>query len=130
MFVATGVGPYSGQAVHFKHFAPEKVPYAHDRYEFEALRHFGVLEAHLAGRRYMVGETYTIVDMDVWGWARVIPFILGDEAWAKFPNLKRLVDEIEARPAAQRALALKDRFTFKAGLDDEARRHLFKHLAV
>ena len=47
MFVATGVGPYSGQAVHFTHFAPEKVPYAQHRYEFEALRHFGVLEAHL-----------------------------------------------------------------------------------
>ena len=40
MFVATGVGPYSGQAVHFRHFAPEKVPYAHDRYEFEALPPF------------------------------------------------------------------------------------------
>jgi GST-like protein len=78
----------------------------------------------------MVGETYTIVDMDVWGWARMIPFILGAEAWAKFPNLKRLVDEIEARPATQRALALKDRFTFKAELDDEARRHMFKHLAA
>ena len=130
MFVATGVAPYSGQAVHFTHFAPEKVPYAQHRYEFEALRHFGVLEAHLTGRRYMVAETYTIVDMDVWGWARVIPFILGAEAWAKFPNLKRLVDEIEARPAAQRALALKDRFTFKAELDDEARRQLFKHLAA
>jgi GSH-dependent disulfide-bond oxidoreductase len=130
MFVATGVAPYSGQAVHFRHFAPEKVPYAHDRYEFEALRHFGVLEAHLAKHRYMVGETYTIVDMDVWGWARVIPFILGAEAWEKFPNLKRLVDEIEARPAAQRALALKDRFAFKAELDAEARQHLFKHLAA
>jgi GST-like protein len=130
MFVATGVGPYAGQAVHFKHFAPEKVAYAHGRYEFEALRHYGVLDAHLAGRRYMVGETYTIVDMNVWGWARMIPFVVGAEAWAKFPNLKRLVDEIEARPAAQRALALKDRFTFKAELDDEARRHMFKHLAA
>jgi GSH-dependent disulfide-bond oxidoreductase len=130
MFVATGVGPYSGQAVHFKHFAPEKVAYAHDRYEFEALRHYGVLDAHLAGRRYMIGETYTIVDMDVWGWARMIPFVVGAEAWAKFPNLKRLVDEIDARPAAQRALALKDQFTFKAELDGEARRHMFKHLAA
>jgi GST-like protein len=129
MFVASGVGPYSGQAVHFRHFALEKVAYAQDRFEFEALRHFGVLEAHLAGRRYMVGETYTIVDMDVWGWARMLPFVLGAEAWAKFPNVKRLVDEIEARPAAQRALALKERFTFKAELDDEARRHMFKHLA-
>ena len=39
----------------------------------------------------MVGDIYTIVDMDVWGWARMIPFILGDDAWAKFPNLKRLM---------------------------------------
>jgi GSH-dependent disulfide-bond oxidoreductase len=130
MFVATGIGPYTGQQVHFKHFAPEDVAYAKKRYEFEALRHFGVLEAHLSGKRYMVGDTYTIVDMDVWGWARMLPFALGAEAWAKFPNLKRLVDEIEARPAAKRALALKDRFTFKAELDDEARRHMFKHLAA
>ncbi len=129
MFVATGVGPFSGQAVHFKHFAPEKVPYAHNRYQFEAMRHFSVLDAHLANRRYMVGDTYTIVDMDIWGWARMVPFILGDEAWAKLPNLKRLFDEISARPTAARALALKDRFTFKAEMDEEARRHMFRHLA-
>ncbi len=128
MFVATGVGPFSGQAVHFKHFAPEKVPYAHNRYQYEARRHFDVLEAHLAGRRYMVGDSYSIVDMDVWGWARMVPFILGEEAWAKLPNVKRLHDEIGARPAAARAVALKERFTFKAELDDEARRHMFKHL--
>jgi GSH-dependent disulfide-bond oxidoreductase len=128
MFVATGVGPFSGQAVHFKHFAPEKVPYAHNRYQFEAMRHFAVLDAHLATRRYMVGETYTIVDMDVWGWARMLPFIVGDEAWGKLGNLKRLFDEISARPAAARALALKDKFTFKAEMDDEARRHMFRHL--
>ena len=69
MFVATGVGPFSGQAVHFKHFAPEKVDYAHNRYQFEAQRHYTILNDHLAKRRYMVGDTYTIVDMDVWGWA-------------------------------------------------------------
>ena len=86
MFVATGVGPFSGQAVHFRHFAPEKVPYAHNRYQYEAGRHFGVLDAHLASRRYMVAETYTIVDMDVWGWARMLPFILGDGAWERFPT--------------------------------------------
>jgi GSH-dependent disulfide-bond oxidoreductase len=130
MFVATGVGPFSGQAVHFRHFAPEKVPYANNRYQFEALRHFSILDAHLAKQRYMVGETYTIVDMDVWGWARMVPFILGDEAWAKLPNVKRLHDEIMARPAAQRALALKDKFTFKTAMDDEARRHMFKHLST
>jgi len=134
MFVATGVGPFSGQAVHFKHFAPEKVDYAHNRYQFEAQRHYGILNDHLAGKRYMVGDTYTIVDMDVWGWARMIPFILGEEAYAKFPNVKKLVDEISARPAAAKAIALKDnfkfKFKFKAEMDDEARRNMFKHLAV
>ena len=130
MFVATGVGPFSGQAVHFKHFAPEKLPYAHNRYQYESMRHFLVLEAHLAKHRYMVGDAYTIVDMDVWGWARMVPFILGDDAWAKLPNVKRLHDEIAARPAAARAMALKDKFTFKAEMDEEARRHHFKHLTL
>ena len=130
MFVATGVGPFSGQAVHFKHFAPEKVDYAHNRYQFEAQRHYGILNDHLAKRRYMVGDTYTIVDMDVWGWARMIPFVLGEGAFANYPNVKRLVDEISARPAAAKAIALKDSFKFKAEMDDEARRNMFKHLAV
>jgi GSH-dependent disulfide-bond oxidoreductase len=130
MFVATGIGPYSGQAVHFTHFAPEPKAYALNRYRHEALRHWGILDAHLAGRRYMVGESYTIVDMAVWGWATRIPFILGEEAWAGLPNLKRLVDEIGARPAAERATALKDRHAFKTEFDDEARRHLFPQNAA
>jgi GST-like protein len=130
MFVATGVGPFSGQAVHFRHFSPEKVDYAHNRYQFEAQRHFGILNDHLATRRYMVGDTYTIVDMDVWGWARMLPFVLGEDAVAKYPNVKRLVDEISARPAAARAIALKDKFSFKAEMDDAARRTMFKHIAA
>jgi GSH-dependent disulfide-bond oxidoreductase len=129
MFVATGIGPFSGQAVHFKHFAPEKVPYANDRYQYEAMRHFSVLDQHLAGNRYMVGDTYTIVDMAIWGWARMLPFILGDDAWAKLPNLKRLFDEIDTRPAAAVAKGLKDRHPFKGEMDDEARKIMFKHLA-
>jgi GST-like protein len=130
MFVASGVGPFCGQAVHFKHFAKEQNPYAHGRYQYEARRHFAVIEARLADRRYVVGDVYTIVDMGVWGWARMVPFILGDDAWASFPRLKRLHDEIDARPAAARAKSLKDRFSFKAELDDEARRHMFKHVAA
>ena len=125
MFVGTGVGPYSGQAVHFKHHAPEQLPYAVNRYVFEAKRHYGILDAQLAKHRYMLGDTYTVVDMDVWGWARIVPFVLGDDALAKFPNVKRLVDEINARPAAVRALALKDKHVFKTEMDDDARRHLF-----
>jgi GST-like protein len=128
MFVASGVGPFSGQAVHFRHHATEKVPYAHNRYQFEAQRHYGILNDRLGKHKYMVGDTYTIVDMDVWGWARMVPFIMGDDAWAKLPNVKRLVDEINARPAAGRANGLKDKFKFKAEMDDEARANMFRHL--
>ena len=128
MFVATGVGPFSGQAVHFKHHATEKVGYANTRYQYEAARHYGILNDRLGKNRYMVGNAYSIVDMDVWGWARLVPFIMGEEAWAKLPNVKRLVDEVSARPAAVRAVALKDKHTFKAEMDDEARGHMFKHL--
>jgi len=130
MFVASGVGPFSGQAVHFRHFAPEQLPYAVNRYLYEGKRHYGILDARLAERRYVLGETYTIVDMAVWGWARMVPFIMGEEAWEGLPNLKRLLDEIGARPAAQRAEALKDKHAFKTEMDEEARRHMFRHLAT
>jgi GSH-dependent disulfide-bond oxidoreductase len=130
MFIGTGVGPFSGQAVHFKYYAPERIPYAHNRYQCEAQRHFSVLDTHLAKRCYMVGDIYSIVDMGMWGWAHWIPYILGDDAWTKFPNVKRLVDEISARPAAVRAIELKTKFAFKSEMDEEARRHLFKHLST
>ena len=131
MFVATGIGPYSGQAVHFKHFAPEPKDYAVTRYMFEAKRHYGILDAHLAKHRYMVGDAYSIVDMAVWGWARMVPFIMGggDDAWAEYPNLKRLLDEVMARPAAARAQAIKDRHAFKTEMDDAARKVMFRHTA-
>jgi GST-like protein len=126
MFVATGVGPYSGQAVHFRHFAPEPKTYALNRYDFEAWRHWNIINSRLAQRRYMLGDTYTLVDMAVWGWAGVVPFLTGDaDAWEKLPHLKRLFDEINARPAAQRAGALKTRHTFKAEMDEAARREMF-----
>jgi GST-like protein len=130
MFVASGVGPYSGQAVHFRHFAPEKGGYANDRYQFEVKRHYGIVNDRLAKRRYMLGDTYTIVDMALWGWARMIPFVIGEDAWASLAHVKRLHDEISARPAAQRAVALKDGFTFKTEMDAEARKHMFKHIAA
>jgi GSH-dependent disulfide-bond oxidoreductase len=125
MFVASGIGPYTGQLVHFKHFAPEPKVYAVNRYDFEAWRHWGIVDAQLGKGRYMLGDTYTLVDMAVWGWARAVPFALGAEAWLKLPNVKRLLDEINARPAAQRAEALKARFAFKAEMDDEAKKALF-----
>jgi GSH-dependent disulfide-bond oxidoreductase len=125
MFAATGLGPFSGQAVHFKHFAPEQVPYALNRYMYEAERHYGILDQRLDQRQYKVGETYTIVDMAVWGWARMVTSIMGEDAWSNYPNLKRLFDEISARPAAARVATLKDKFEFKAVFDEEARRFRF-----
>ena len=125
MFVATGVGPYSGQSVHFKNYAPEKQSYAINRYDFEAERHYGILDRRLAAVPYMLGETYTIVDMAVWGWARMIPIVRGENTWRDMPNLSRLVNEIDARPAAERANALKDRHTFRTDMDNEARGYMF-----
>jgi GST-like protein len=125
MFVASGVGPYSGQAVHFRHYAPQPAVYAANRYSVEARRHYGILNERLALHPYMLGESYTLVDMAVWGWARLVPFVLGDDAFAELPHLKRLVDAISARPAAQRVAALRDIYQFKTETDDEARRFLF-----
>jgi GSH-dependent disulfide-bond oxidoreductase len=125
MFVATGIGPYSGQSVHFRHHAPEQLPYAVKRYMFEARRHYQILDDRLASRPYVVGEAYSIVDMAAWGWARLIPVVLGEEVPAQMPNLKRLIDEINARPAAQKAEAIKSRFSFKTEMDEESRRHMF-----
>ena len=125
MFVASGIGPFSGQAVHFKHYAPGTHPYSINRYDFEAWRHWRIVNEHLANRAWMIGSDYSLVDMALWGWARAVPFVLGAEAWSELPHLKRLLDEINARPAAQRAEALKDRFSFKAEVDDEANKAMF-----
>ena len=107
---------------------PCKCKHAINRNTFEAQRHFRILDDRLAARRYMLGDTYTIVDMDVWGWARLIPTVMGEGAGDKFTNLKRLVDEISARPAAQRAVALKDNHKFKTEMDSEALDAMFPHM--
>ena len=125
MFVATGIGPYSGQCVHFKHFAPAPKDYAVNRYDFEAWRHWQLIDAQLAKAPYMLGDNYTLVDMAVWGWARAVPFILGADAWAKLPHVKRLLDAINARPAAQRVEALKTSHSYKTEMDDAARQAMF-----
>lgn len=128
MFVASGIGPYSGQAVHFRNFAPEPKEYPVTRYTFEATRHWNILNDRLAKRRFMLGDEYGIVDMAVWGWSRLVPFVLGPDAFGTMPHLKRHLDEISARPAAQRALALKDKHSFKAEMDDAAKLAMFPHL--
>ncbi len=67
-FIASGLGPFSGQAVHFQFAAPEGLDYARNRYRREAERHYQVVEDHLAGRTFIVGDSFTIADMSLWGW--------------------------------------------------------------
>ncbi|HEY1609581.1 MAG TPA: glutathione S-transferase C-terminal domain-containing protein [Paraburkholderia sp.] len=126
-FIATGLGPFSGQAVHFQHAAPEQLPYAVNRFRREAERHYRVLDERLAGRDYFVGSDYTIVDMSAWGWIGRVAFVLpgSDDPLAPYPNLKRWFAAIDARPAAARARAAGTSHTFKQDMDEEARRALF-----
>ncbi len=125
MFVASGLGPYAGQAVHFNRYAPEKVPYAMNRYAYEAERHFSILNDRLATSSYLLGDVYTIVDMALWGWARLAPVVLGEEVAGKLTHLQGWMDEVSARPAAERATALKDRHAFKTEQDAESNKHMF-----
>ena len=125
MFVATGIGPYSGQAVHFRHIAPAPKDYAVNRYVREVERHYGVLDKHLSDRRYILGDVYTIADMALWGWARMLPRVIGDHAYGAIPNVKRLFDEISGRPAARAAEALRASHAWKADFDADALRFMF-----
>jgi GST-like protein len=126
MLFATGVAPFSGQAVHFNLFAPEPKAYALNRYSFEAERHWKLLDARLAESRYVAGDSYSIVDMSVWAWARMMPRILGDDALDTIlPNVKRLLDEINARDAVKRVDALATRHSFKHEFDEEAMGYAF-----
>lgn len=129
LFVASGVGPFSGQAVHFRNFAPEKIPYGIKRYDYEARRHWQIVDDRLAAGRYMLGEAYSIVDMAVWGWGSRLTYMLGDDnIMAQYPNLDRLMKEIDARPAAKRAMAIKDKHSFKEAFDDAAMRALYPQI--
>lgn len=125
-FVATGIGPFSGQAVHFQHTAPETLPYAINRYRREVQRHYEVLEKQLTNRDFVLGD-YSIVDMSAWGWLGRAPRVLpGDnDPLAKYPNIKRWFQAIDERPAAIRARHVGANHSFKKEMDEEARRALF-----
>jgi len=120
-----GLGPMTGQMGHFNVYAPEKIPYAMDRYGNEVRRLHGVLDKRLADNAFLAGDDYSIADMASYPWIDVYPNLAPD--FAAFPNLKRWYDTIAARPATQRAYALKQQVNPDAGkpLSDEERRHLF-----
>tara|TARA_E500000318_G_scaffold55586_1_gene51621 strand:+ start:1169 stop:1861 length:693 start_codon:yes stop_codon:yes gene_type:complete len=124
MFVATGLGPFSGQAVHFSYIHKDS-DYATNRYRREVERHYGVLDASLAGREFLVGDAYSIADMAAWGWIDRAEFILGEGALSATPNLKRWFDAIEARPAAGRAHVAGKGLNFKSEFDEETMKAMF-----
>ncbi|MEM9782887.1 MAG: glutathione S-transferase family protein [Pseudomonadota bacterium] len=127
MWVATGLGPFSGQWVHFQTAgAAEGGDYAKRRYRFEAHRHYQVLETHLAGREYILGERYTIVDMAAWGWLDRHARVLGSaEALDAYPNVKRYFETVNARPAVATARAIGEGLAFKTDFDEETARAMF-----
>jgi len=127
LFLASGLGPFSGQAVHFQFAAPDGLDYAANRYRREAERHYQVLDTHLAGRTYLVGDSYTIADMSAWGWLDRASRVLkgAEDPLAPYPHLKRFFQTVDARPAVARAREVGKDHPFKKVNDEETRRALF-----
>ena len=96
-----GLGPMAGQNHHFNHYAPEKLPYAQERYVRETGRLYGVLDKRLKGSAFIVGDAYTIADMAAYPW--IVPHERQGQNLADFPDLKRWFGAIAARPATVRA---------------------------
>ena len=122
MFQMGGVGPMLGQAHHFRIYAPEKIPYAIDRYTNEAKRLYGVMNKRLAKRKYIAGSDYSIADMAIFPWLR--SWKNQGIEWNDHPHLKGWFDEIAARPAVVRGVDVLASLR-KPLTDDKARELLF-----
>jgi len=127
LFIASGLGPFSGQAVHFQFAAPEGLAYAVNRYRREAERHYQVLNDHLAGRDFIAGGVYSIADISAWGWLDRASRVLkgADDPLGPYPHLKRLFQTVDARPAVARARVIGKGYDFKKVNDEETKRALF-----
>jgi GST-like protein len=121
-----GLGPMSGQAFHFRNYAPEKVQYAIDRYTNEVNRLYGVLERQLEGRPFIAGE-YSVADMACFPWM-LQPSGLGQDL-AHFPNVARWHAAMKARPAVQRGVDVGADLR-RPAMDEEARKVLFGQTAA
>ena len=122
MFQMGGVGPMLGQAHHFRIYAPDKIPYAIDRYTNEAKRLYGVMNKRLARSRYIGGAEYSIADIAIFPWLRSWKNQGID--WNDYPHLKGWFDEIAARPAVQRGVEVLANQR-KPLVDDKSRETLF-----
>ncbi len=124
MWQMAGLGPMAGQNHHFANYAPEKIPYAIERYVKETSRLYAVLDKRLAGGDFIVGREYTIADMACYPW--IIPDRQGQDI-DDFPNVKRWHAAIKSRPATARAYALVKQVNPGAGgiRTEEERKVLF-----
>jgi GST-like protein len=120
-FQVGGTGPMLGQAHHFRNYAPEKIPYAIDRYTNEGKRLYGVVERRLAQSKYLAGDEYTMADIINLPWL-LLSTNQGIDL-AEYPNVARWMDELKARPAVARGLAVPPRND--APMDEKAREALF-----
>jgi GST-like protein len=102
MFQMGSVGPMLGQTHHFRIYAPEKIPYAVDRYSNEAKRLYGVMDTRLKSSEFIAADEYTIADIAIFPWLRSWQNQGID--WNDYPSLKRWFDRIAARPAVQRGV--------------------------
>ena len=118
-----GLGPMAGQNHHFSRYAPEKLPYAIERYVKETSRLYAVLDRRLEGRDFIAGE-YSIADMASYPW--VVSHEAQSQDLTRFPNVKRWFEAIRERPATKRAYAKGEGFGTPGGLmTDAAKKILF-----
>jgi GST-like protein len=117
-----GLGPMAGQNHHFSQYAPEKIPYAIDRYVKETSRLYAVLDRRLAGRPFVGGE-YSIADMAIYPW--IVPHERQGQQLEEFPQVKRWFESIRARPATARAYEKGKPFVSQPPTSEEARKNLF-----
>jgi GST-like protein len=123
-----GLGPMAGQNGHFNVYAPEKVPYAIERYVKETNRLYGVLDRRLAGREYIAGD-YSIADMACYPW--IVPHAAHLQDLADFPNLQRWFETVKARPACVRTYAgVPEPYSRARHISDEERKVLFGQTAA
>jgi len=122
MWQMGGLGPMLGQNHHFNRYAPEKIPYAIDRYVRETSRLYGVLNKQLEGRPFIAGD-YSIADMACYPW--IVPHEVQGQTLADYPHLQRWFEAIAARPATIAAYARGKEISENEIADDEARKILF-----
>jgi GSH-dependent disulfide-bond oxidoreductase len=122
-----GLGPMAGQNHHFSVYAPEKIPYAIDRYVKETNRLYGVLNKRLADRPYVAGN-YSIADMAAYPW--IVPYERQGQKLDDFPHLKRWFEDIAARPATVRAYERGKEINMQPTMTEEAKKILFGQTAA